>query len=348
MSDWLQRKYVMLCSSRLDRFKVKKQSPFLANFRCCFCGDSATDKRKTRGYIYERKGSFFYSCHNCGLSTTAMKMVKKLDPTLYNDYMMERLDETYSSAVRSHPAEEFKAPAPVFPTDPFRLATQLDHLTNDHTAWQFINRRKIDKGIAEDWYHTETFYALVNDNVPGKFNSALLKLHDHPRLIIPFYLNDNPRSLIAFQGRDYSPNALIRYITTVVDDTHPHIYGLPSADPSKPVYVFEGPIDSTFVPNSIATAGSDMLGSLARLRASVAKFRDAEFIICLDNEPRNKEIVKQMRKCIKAGYKVCIWPSWVQDKDVNDLVLAGGDPSLAVSRVFQGIIAELEMTHWAR
>ena len=43
----------------------------------------------------------------------------------------------------------------------------------------------------------------------------------------------------------------------MLDEEAPKIYGLNSVDEKLPVYVVEGPFDSTFVNNSVALCGSD-------------------------------------------------------------------------------------------
>ena len=52
-----------------------------------------------------------------------------------------------------------------------------------------------------------------------------------------------------------------------------------------PIYVVEGPFDSTFINNSVALCGSD--GDLFVI------LREASVILVYDNEPRNKEIVNR-------------------------------------------------------
>ena len=72
---------------------------------------------------------------------------------------------------------------------------------------------------------------------------------------------DKNKNIFAFQGRALGKSNT-KYITIILDESIPKIYGLDTVDLSQRVYVFEGPIDSMFVPNSIATAGGDMVSSL--------------------------------------------------------------------------------------
>ena len=66
----------------------------------------------------------------------------------------------------------------------------------------------------------------------------------------------------------------------------------------KPIYIVEGPFDSTFVENAVAMCGSDV---------DIRSFGWSDYIWVLDNEPRNREIVNRVSKLIDRGDKVVIW-----------------------------------------
>ena len=71
--------------------------------------------------------------------------------------------------------------------------------------------------------------------------------------------------------------------------------GLDKINTNETVYVVEGPFDSTFVKNSVALCGSD--GDMAHLEGS-------DIVYVYDNEPRNKEILQRIERCIDRGEKV--------------------------------------------
>jgi hypothetical protein len=96
----------------------------------------------------------------------------------------------------------------------------------------------------------------------------------------------------------------------------PKIYGLDQVESYRKFYVFEGPIDSMFVDNSIATAGGDLVSTVKDLPKK-------NMVVVYDNEPRSAETKKKLDKAIINGYNVCIWPSNLVHKDVNDMILAG-------------------------
>ena len=161
---------------------------------------------------------------------------------------------------------------------------------------------------------------------------------DSPRIIIPFL--DKEGNLFGYQGRSLAPKAKLRYITIMLDEEQPKIFGLDRVKEDKPVYIVEGPFDATFLENSVAMAGSD---------ADVRTFGWSNYIWIFDNEPRNREIVARISKVIDRGDKVVIWPKKIQQKDINDMVLAGHNVQDVVdSNVYSGLEATLKFNDWKK
>ena len=77
-------------------------------------------------------------------------------------------------------------------------------------------------------------------------------LYKEPRIIIPIYYE---KTLVGFQGRSIGPSK-VKYITVMLNDDSPKIYGLDNIRKDAPVYITEGPFDSTFIRNAIAMCGS--------------------------------------------------------------------------------------------
>ena len=84
----------------------------------------------------------------------------------------------------------------------------------------------------------------------------------------------------------------------MLDEEAPKIYGLDTIDTEKPIYIVEGPFDSTFVENAVAMCGSDV---------DIRSFGWSDYIWVLDNEPHDREIVNRVSKLIDRGDKVVIW-----------------------------------------
>jgi len=307
--SWLEQKYINLLSGRLQKFKRKNQN--LWNFRCPICGDSDTNKSKARGYIYAQRGEYIFHCHNCNDTKSIKNFIKVLDLNLYNEYVMEKLKETGQNKHSEVADFVVKMDVPKFrkADDPLKQLKKISSLVN-HPAKRYVTSRQIPTPFHAKLFYCAKFKAWVNTFMPDKFDD--LK-YDEPRLVIPF-INDKG-DMIGLQGRSFNPDAKLRYITLMVDENYPRLYGVDALDTRETIYVFEGPIDSMFVPNSIASAGGDIISELPRLGLD-----KTQYVVIYDNEPRNPHTIKKMEKAIDAGYTVCIWPDTITLKDVNDMV----------------------------
>ena len=126
----------------------------------------------------------------------------------------------------------------------------------------------------------------------------------------------------------------------MLDEDEPKIYGLDDIDTELPVFVVEGPFDSTFLNNSVALCGSD--GDVRCLEGS-------NLIFVYDNEPRNREIVGRIERCIERNQKVVIWPSNIVEKDINDMVLGGHDVMSVIKlNTYSGLEAKIKFNTWKK
>ena len=163
---------------------------------------------------------------------------------------------------------------------------------------------------------------------------------EEPRLILPFY--DDLGQLSGITCRALRGEAL-RYITVKVKEETPLVFGVNEIDPSKPVYVVEGPIDSLFLDNAIAV-GSSSLGKIKQL-----KNQDVDYVMVFDNQPRNKELCKLIGRAIDSNYKIVIWPQTIQEKDINDMVLVNRNVAKIIKEnIFQGLEAKMKFIGWKR
>ena len=321
--DLIDSKYIGLVSSRLQKFKRVKAD--LYNFRCPICGDSQKHRNKARGYFYQVKVNTNYKCHNCGASLSFNNFLKKLDPVLHKQYSMEKFKEghTGKNFVVEEPVFEFKKPV-------FKKKLDLPRASEVPVAKEYLERRKIDP---TQFYFTNKFKQWVNTQ-KKTFDSTV---KDESRIIIPMY--DTERNLIGFQGRSLGPNS-VKYITVMLNEEAPKVYGMDRIDTEKSVYVVEGPFDSTFVNNSIALCGSD--GDLEYLKTY-------DLIYAYDNEPRNKEIVGRVERCIRDNKRVVIWPRNIVEKDINDMALAGHDiMGILNTNTYSGLEAQIQFNNWKK
>ena len=321
--DLIDSKYVGLVSSRLQKFKKVKTN--LYNFRCPICGDSQKNKNKTRGYLYQVKNNTNFKCHNCGASMSLNNFLKTMDTTLHRQYTLEKFREGHTGRnfVVEEPKFNFKKPV-------FKKKLDLPKASEDPEARQYLEKRKLNP---EKFYFTDSFKRWTN----SKKQTFDTIYRDEPRIIIPMY--DQDKELIGFQGRSLVPNS-VKYITVMLEDDSPKLYGLESIDEQKPIYIVEGPFDSTFVENSVAMCGSDV---------DIRSFDWSDHIWVLDNEPRNREIVNRIAKLIDRGEKVVIWGNNIVEKDINDMILSGHDVmSMIKLNTYSGLEAKIKFNTWKK
>lgn len=337
--NYIDTKYISLISHRLRNFT--KKGDYLWNFSCPFCGDSQKNHKKARGFIYRTKNDLFYKCHNCSHGTNLSKLIEYVDVSLHKEYVLERYKEGLTSSGRGDKTPgagiqnpKFDFQKPVFKS--FDGLKKFSELDENHPAVKFLSKRCLPRDTWNDIYFSPKFFEFTNRYVPNKFPSLS---GDHPRMIIPFRKEDG--EIFAFQGRAFG-NEPQKYITIILDKEHPKIFGLDRVDTSRNFYVVEGPIDSLFVQNCIAVAQSDL---------RVPQYKN-KAVLVPDNEPRNKEVCRQIQKFIEEDYSVVVWPKGLKEKDINDMILSGITSaeitSIIHSNTHKGLQAQTVFNSWKR
>lgn len=336
--DYIDYKYVNLLSSRFQQYKIRSTHPFKAQFRCPYCGDSQKSKTKSRGWIIEdqKKNTFGFFCYNCRTPRSAYQFMKDQDPMIFRDWLTER----FASNGKQHAemkAEDVAA-TPKFDQNPLRKIKKISQLAPDHPAKQYIVERQIPPEKHYLIYYAPKFKRWINSIIPNKFDPKKIG-KDEPRIILPFF--DEEGQIFGVAARGFDPNGL-RYISIMFDETKDKVFGLSTIDWNRKYYIVEGAIDSFFLNNCLAMAGSS--GGDGALKCK----QNAVYVF--DNEPRNIEIHKQMQRHISAGDKICIWPSHIEQKDINAMHLGGvKNIQLIIDQnTFKGLEAELRLKMWRK
>ena len=340
--DWLEQKFIGLISNRVELFKRQGNNSY--NMRCPICGDSKTNKHKARGYIVEKPivGTIYY-CHNCHASMSLANFLGHIDSDLSEQFKRERFLEKV--AIHEKPPEpdiaKVVVPKYLKGNEPLKQLKKISQLDPSHPAKKYVIGRKLPSNTHFKLFYAPKFNAWVNTIVPEKFSEEQLK-HDEPRLIIPLIGMDG--NLFGFQGRSFKKNTQLRYITIMLDHLRPKVFGLDTVVPTGIVWCVEGPLDSLFLPNCLAMAGADV-----DLNTVLPGKPANEFVVIMDNEPRNEQIVNRIEKSINKGYNVCIWPDDLPYKDINDMVLAGVDPEKIIrENTKSGLMALAALTQWKK
>lgn len=298
-----------------------------------------------RGYFYRKDNDMFYKCHKCGYGTTFSNALKQLDPTSYKEYCLEKYTEgerkdwtptgsnwTPNGHTLFEKNSEPEQPKVRVLID--NIMDRVDSLPYDHEVVKYVEGRSIPKSVWNRLYYIDNIKDIVQLN--EKYSASIVT--EEPRLAIPFF-DKNGRltavSLRAMRGET------LRYILVKVREEAPTVFGLEQVSQEKMITVVEGPIDSLFLENSIACAGTsfnkiDELG-LGNIR------------IVFDNQPKNKEVCKLMSKYVDKNYNVVIWPESISQKDINDMVQNNLNVQEIVDQnTFSGLSAKFKFNQWKK
>ena len=261
---------------------------------------------------------------------TFNNFLKQVDSTLQGQYSLEKFKDGFTGkgSPREDPEKLIGVAKDSKPEFKRRSRLDLPGAYEEKRSSEYLNRRKVQG----DFYYAKTFRRFIN-GIKHTFDNIR---YDEERIVIPLYYNCD---IVGVQGRSLDPNP-VKYITVMFNDDAPKIYGLDKIRGGTPVFVVEGPFDSTFIRNSIAMCGAD---------GDVRQWGVNDPVWVYDNEPRNPEIVNRISSTINRGERVVIWPTNINEKDINDMVLSGHDvQSIVESNTYSGLEANLQFTTWKR
>lgn len=343
MSLLIDREYISLLSSRLEGFAQKNNGVF--NCRCPLCGDSEKSTRKKRLYFYTKKDLYFVRCHNCGHSSRFVTFLKIIDIELFKEYSLALFKETDKYDKKEKDAEQHakiiaeqkKIEAMTVGIDYTNLK-RFEHLPEDHPARVYVSERglPLDRILYAPNFRDWLRIIEIDQYLKDRFDHLTA-----PMIVIPFWLKSKHSRV--FQIRTFDPNFKPKYLTFKMDPDDLKIFGVERINPHKMVFILEGPFDSMGLPNSVAFSGTS-----SELPENIKSIKKKAFF--LDNEPRNKDVVKQIQKIINMREKVVILPdTYARYKDVNDFVKAGINPEpIFKKHVYQGAIAQMKFDRWKR
>jgi hypothetical protein len=337
--NFIDKKYINLISQQLKNFKWKNDN--LANCSCPICGDSKKNKFKARFFFSNsKKGNFTKThCHNCGYDHPFGVFLNGFDSTNYRLWKNENFIEKQLKQNNGVIFKKEVIPNIIFEENPLKYLSRCDLLNEYHQAIEYLNFRQIPKEKFKSIYYTENFRKWYNDNISKKFEKDD---NSDPRLIFPYIAEDgeffacSARSIVDSNQRYYNPN-------WDTEGKYPHIRGLNSLNKDQISFVVEGAIDSLFLNNSL---------SIGSFHVDLTKFDFSNSIFVLDNEPRNVDIVKMMNRYIENGYKTCIWPEIIKEKDINEMILSGKTSSeiekIILENSFTGLEGKLKLANWRK
>lgn len=294
------------------------------NFACPYCGDSSNEHKK-RANLYWK--NLIYHCYNdgCRKHTNIVNFLKDYehpitntkDLTFYLDYIRANqivtANKDYLEINSFQNLKEYSIPLSAI-KEKLKLVTPNESM-------------KIEKYLKSRFMHFRLDHFMYSE----KENQLFI-----------FNLTPDKKSAFGWQIRNFSKNKT-KYVSYNIERANEMIlsrkinlsdeeilkmntlslyFGITSTDFSKPVTIFEGPIDSFLIPNSIALTGADKPTEM---------FDDISTIRYLfDNDLAGRRI---MEFKLKRKRKVFMWNKLHKDfkiqprlanmkqiKDLNDLI----------------------------
>jgi hypothetical protein len=290
------------------------------NLRCNICGDGE-NRHKKRGYLkWDRERDIiYYKCFNYGDCDAAgegnawggAKWLKHTSPGHYKQYRTELFQPTKKVDLSKKVANIMTAKKKL---EQQKLLDEKEKQKEEAEAVKhFVPILKgtdrifkkardicISRRIPKEVW--TTFFVSID----GKYKN---------RLIIPFY--DSEGLVYYYQARDligWTPKYLNRKL-----NRDSAIYGIYNVDKNAQVMVLEGPIDSMFIDNSIATLGITLTDIVKK------SIKDLDLYWIYDNDLAGNIAA---RAKLKQGGYVFNWKKFLNKnclhgvKDFNDVYIA--------------------------
>lgn len=344
----LDRRYLLLISNKLRNFKEKRTNLF--NCSCPICGDSQYNPLKARGYFYESKRGLRYKCHNCGINISFHQLLKQIDTGKYKEYVLEKFKENKTKSIISPKIKIEKNDNLVNSKLSYNsFCTSIKELPDEHYAKIYVKSRKIPEHRWNEIYYVEDFKKYM-DNVFPEHQKDLIE--NDPRLI--WFLTDLHGKITHVCGRGLKTDNKLRYIKAKISKSEDQkIFGFNNIKHFDPLYVVEGEIDSMFLSNAVSPGDSSLeLAANSLYERFKPYYSTINIVLVWDNEPRNKEIVRQLELAIKNGHQVVIWSENIRGKDINEMILNGHIINeiemIMKNNTYSGISAELVFSKWRK
>lgn len=365
MSAFMEMDSIFSIAHRLEKFKVVNPSE-VYNFRCNVCGDSKKSEHKARGYFIKsnKDDIFVMKCHNCGVAYSFQYYLKLYFPDEYKALRVRIFKASGKPQHNKQPKQKEYKVEDIFDkeyqetlntmltlSNDARLLIPVNELYPGHIAYDYLKGRNMSERAFNRLYYTPDFAEFINSVVPSKLLENK-KIPNDERIVL--VLQTIEGEIMGFQGRALGDSKL-RYMTLMMSETYPKIFGLELIDKesSEPIFVTEGAFDSFFIDNCISLNGGDTnaLNDIVNYE-NINKDR---IIIILDNEPRNVDTVKRTENAINFGFKVIIWEGINPEyKDINDMIknsVFESEESLQrylLNNAHSGTTALLKLKFWSK
>ena len=297
--------------------QMVKEMPGRLSVACPYCGDSSTDMHKKRGNLYW--DTLQYHCYNCSEHGDINRFLKDHDLRLREsndridviEYIKDRKVEVKHVETLKH-GVYLKAHEHAITVEDFKKHFKASTIEPGDYPWFYLKNRALHNKSEEFLYSNNGKNLWILNKTPdgkilscqsrklGKYKSRYLtydlsKLHEEMGREFPF--------------SEEEKTALTKLST---------LFNIMRVDMTRPVTIFEGPLDAMFMHNSLA------LATAGRSTTELDEIPTTRYMF--DNDETGK---KKMLEKLKNNKPVFMWSKYLADfklntyniKDLNDLVL---------------------------
>ena len=279
-----------------------KKSTAVYEGGCCMCREGNSWGRKRRLYFITKDNVI--CCHNCGWYSSPGDWIKHVTGMSWSEIFRETEEYDIIPGLENS-SEQTIRHEPDLPHDSIDLfdAHQLRYYSNNKqvkACLDMIASRRLDTAVNRP----KSLYVSLND-----------KTHKN-RVIIPFY-NVNGK-VSHYQSRKISNDHTPKYLSKT--NSEKTLFNVDKLKTPDHIFIFEGPIDSFFVKDSVAVAGIQDTSRLCftdSQQSQLDGFVLSKKIWVLDNDTTGRD---KSKKLLERDECVFIWPRQLkQFKDINEL-----------------------------
>lgn len=339
----------------IDRSFITELAPFLEGFRetgkdvyncrCPYCGDSAKNKNKKRGYIVKGKHSddLYFYCHNCSASKKLSELIQDQAPHIYDRYLRETFtDRGYNV---SHKIVENDRQI-ILPGDIKKEVMRPLNIIDENDPLYYIRAYAISRLLPVDMFGdsfaTGSMWAIINKI--NRYSHIEPRYGMNPAVVFPYY--NKAKEIEGFMFRQLNPSVKKKYIIAYTNSDYSGFYGEYKLNLAKPVMVAEGIFDKAMLNNSIMMSGVHRW----RLIQDRLKLSTDQLVIVFDNDFKTNKFVRiQLEIAIERGHRVFIAPKEFKYKDLNEWAVAervspNHITNFVLNNSYSGLAAHFQMT----
>lgn len=306
-----------------ERFDIKEKRFLKIRYNrlqmaCPYCGDSHSDKNKKRGNIFFK--NLTYNCYNAGCNkhTNVLGLFKDFGKSLNNldlltnflDYINENKLIRLANVNETNSFSLFK-----------KWSIDIEDIKKNLNLFELRASAKLTSYIKSRFLISNESCFLINTREDKLF---ILNFLPQTTKVIGLQIRNfkGSKKYESFNIEKLNEIVFDRKIDESEEDlaelnTYSLYFNVLTTDFSKTLTVLEGPLDSFFIPNSIALSG------LSKSLDLLDEIESVRYLFDNDNDG-----IKKMEELLRKRKFVFMWKKIIKDfkidvpiKDVNDLVI---------------------------